>query len=394
MRLGKKWLVLLVVCLVFLLAGCALNAEPSSPSAEDETAYTLPMLLPMTGMISNLGEDALWAAKYAVDEINKAGGINGIPVNIDLYDSQNNEKQVARSARDISGRNRFFIGPIDSVGTAAEAEVIAETGTPNIAAYSFASLRKDIAPYGISYMSDTAEGELEAVRQWKYLNPDIEKVAVIVNKNENSQMDTVEALRDYLTELNMSVCAVVEMDPADDKGLEAAADALNAKADGYIVLTRSDEYGVIVSELRKRGVSEGRRITASFASNDYDLIRSNREVMEGTYIWNKFDVAYQGTEWQALLGQYREDHNGEDPNTNIVPDIYNAVYAWKQCIEDLGLEPDAEDLKAEKEEITKWFMESPVLHGIQGDYQWSDGNKKGKVYYFQIDENGVPKSLN
>ena len=386
--------VLLIACLLFLFCGCEADIEETDSAVEEEVTYNLPLLLPVSGEISNLGEDALWAAEYAVDEINAAGGIQGIPVKIELYDSQNSESQVKKYAKEIAENNRFFIGPIDSVGTAAEAEIISDTGTPNIAAYSFESLRLEAAPYGISYMSDSTDDELEAVSEWKELNPDIEKVVIVVTKGETAQMEITETMKAYLNELNMSTEAVVEMDLTENEGLDAVAEALNAKVDGYVVLARSEEYVKFVSEIRKRGVIEGRRITASFASNDFNMFQQNRTVMEGTYIWNKFDVEYQGEEWQKLLQAYRNDHDGQDPSTNITPDIYNAVYAWKQCLEDLNLGPVPDDLKVEKEEIAEWFAASPVINAIQGDYQWLNGSKKGQFYYFQIDENGVPRSLN
>lgn len=394
MKRKKTVLVLLVACLLPLFCGCVSGTEETNSATEKEVAYTLPLLLPISGEISNLGEDALWAAEYAVDEINASGGIQGIPVKIELYDSQNSEAQVKKYAKEIAENNRFFIGPIDSVGTAAEAEIVLDTKTPNIAAYSFETLREQAAPYGISYMSDSTDDELEAVRVWKERNPDIEKVVIVVTKGETAQMEISDELKDYLSELNMSANAVVEMDLSENEGLNAVAEALNAKADGYIILARSEEYVKFVSEVRKRGVTEGRRITASFASNDYNMFQKNRMVMEGTYIWNKYDVGYQGEEWQKLLQAYRNDHDGQAPSTNITPDIYNAVYAWKQCLEELNLGPQPVDLKAERERITEWFAASPVINAIQGDYQWLNGNKKGQFYYFQIDENGVPRSIN
>jgi hypothetical protein len=63
-------------------------------------------------------------------------------------------------------------------------------------------------------------------------------------------------------------------------------------------------------------------------------------------------------------------------------------------MEELALGPKPDDLKTEKEKIAEWFSASPVINAIQGDYQWLNGNKKGQFYYFQIDENGVPRSLN
>ena len=64
--------VLLIACLLFLFCGCEAGIEETDSAAEEEVTYNLPLLLPVSGEISNLGEDALWAAEYAVDEYGAA----------------------------------------------------------------------------------------------------------------------------------------------------------------------------------------------------------------------------------------------------------------------------------------------------------------------------------
>lgn len=384
----------ITACILCFFCGCGKQTEVLTSAEEDGSAYVLPVVLPLSGELAYLGEDARWAVDYATEQINASGGVNGIPVKASFYDSESNENTIRDLAKNLSERERFYIGPIDSVGTAAQAEIILENQTPNVAAYSYEALRSQAAPYGISYMSDSTEGETAAIEEWKKLNPDIESVVIFVSKDENSQMETAEALSRYLPELSMTVEAVISIDSSDHNGMSAVVEALNTNADGYIILARAIDYGNIVSELRKRGISDGWRFTASFASFDTTLISSHRDALIGTYIWNKFDVDYAGTEWQALLTAYMNDHNGNKPDYNIVPDVYNAVFAWEQCIETLELSPLTQDLPAEKAAISEWFYHSPVLHGIQGDYQWIDGNKKSSVYYFQFDNGGMPVSVN
>ncbi|MGI5932918.1 MAG: ABC transporter substrate-binding protein [Eubacterium sp.] len=383
-------LLIMALALILLFLACRWDSADPAVSSENnaEVAYQLPLLLPLTGALSGLGEDAAWAADYAVREINASGGIRGVPVQTVVYDSKNSRQQAKKYAGEIGKKYRFFIGPIDSVGTAAIAENVEETGTPNIAAYSYASIRQQTRPYGITYMSDSTAGEKQAIKRWKELNPDIRKTVVLVTKNENSQMETAEDLKAYLPKLSMSVVSVAAIDLNEQNGLRAAAQALNAKADGYIVLARADEYGPVLSELRKRGVTEGRRFTASFASYDSSLIRTYASELRDTYVWNKFDLNYQGKNWKALRRQYRSAHHGSDPDTSIVSDIYNAVFAWKQCVETLGLKPEPENLRKEKQAIARWLYQSPVLNGVQGAYQWKNGNKQSAVYYFQFGASG------
>ena len=65
---------------------------------------------------------------------------------------------------------------MDAPETAYIAKNVERNQTINIAAYSFAESRNTMAPYGISYMSDSEAGDLEEVRVWSQANPDIKNV--------------------------------------------------------------------------------------------------------------------------------------------------------------------------------------------------------------------------
>jgi len=355
---------------------------------EKPPCYTLTVLSPVTGALSYIGEPAKWAVEYAARMINEEGGIGGIPVEVNVMDTEFSEDRVKYFENSIFENERFFLGPMDSPGTSAGIEKVVENKIPNIACYSYESIRREAAPYGISYMSDSTEGEIEAVEIWKKLNPDIRKVVIFVSPSDTSQMATASLMEETLKEMDMTVLKVITIDLSQNNGLNAVASALNSRADGYIFLSRAEEYGVVISELRKRGISEGRRITASFASFENTMVESHQEALADTYIWNKFDQQYEGALWQKLVTAYKADHDGNAPDSSVVSDMYNAVMAWKQCITELGLGTEVTDLAEERQMIADWFYHSPVQSGIQGEYQWIQGKKMSSVYYFQFDKDG------
>ena len=67
----------------------------------------------------------------------------------------------------------------------------------------------------------------------------------------------------------------------------AAVRALNLNTDGYFVIMRTNEYVKLATELKDRGVTEGRRIMATFACFSDELFKIGKGVIENTYIWNK-----------------------------------------------------------------------------------------------------------
>ena len=377
---------LLCACLILSFQGQEIGKEPEE---ESDPVYELAALVPVSGDLSYIGEPVQWVLEYVEEKINEEGGIGGIPIEITVIDTEFDTDLVLAAAEELLEDQRIILGPVDAPGTQAIAELITQQGVPNLASYTYESIREETAPYGISYMSDSADGERNALECWCALHPELEQVVILANPDDSAQVEDAELLAEELADLGLELLDIVYLNMEDNGGLEGVVQALNAKADGYISLLRSEEYGLLVTELRKRGVEDGWRITASFSAYDTEMFEGNAQALAGTYIWNQFDVDYEGEEWQELLEAYALDHSGSTPDTVAVAEVYNAVMAWKQCIEELGLAPEAEDLSAERQAIAEWFYNSPVLEGIQGSYQWVNGEKLASFYYFQFAEDGT-----
>lgn len=404
--------VLAVACAATLLggavAGCGNSADSdkgsdAASSADGEAAvggevavdeWNIPVLSAVTGAIAYVGAPASWAAQYAVDQINADGGINGVPVSIEIYDTKFDTAEVASCLSQVVDDSIIVVGPMDAPGGEVAGQMIYDAAVPNIGTYSYEDSRAAYSPYAIAYMTDSEEGDVLAAQKWIELNPDIKSVVLFTCPSDASQVATVEMLQDELPELGVEVAGVVEVETDTLDCGPAAVQALNYGADGYISVLRADENAKVVSELRTRGVDEGRRITCGFSSfSDNYISVAGAEALEGTYIWNKLDPNYDGEDWNALVEAYKEDFDGAAPTSNPVPDYYNAFIAIKQCFEELQITGDPANAEAEKEAIAEWLYNSPTIHGIQGDFHWENGKKIADIYYFQFDADGNPVAV-
>ena len=261
-----------------------------------------------SGEYRSLGKSALWAAEYAADKVNENGGVNGCKVQI-ISENTNSEKSKALSLFQGASRASFLVlGPMDAPETAYIAKNVERNQTINIAAYSFAESRNTMAPYGISYMSDSEAGDLEEVRVWSQANPDIKNVVLFTMSEDESQENTTELLQDRLEDMGLHLLKIVDIrQGASDKDYAYyAIQALNQGADGYIFLVRGKETGNILLKLRSHGVEEGRQISTSFSAYGSELFDVAGNMLDGISIWNKFDPVYQGKMiWQQLLQDYR-----------------------------------------------------------------------------------------
>lgn len=378
------------------LAACGNSNEPApTPDASATTEvggevavdeWNIPVLSAVTGAIAYVGQPASWAAEYAAEVINAAGGINGVPVSVEIFDTKFDTAEVASCLSQVVDDSLVVVGPMDAPGGEVAGQMIFDASVPNIAAYSYQDSRDAYAPYAIAYMSDSEEGDVLAAEKWIELNPDIKSVVLFTCPSDASQVATIELLEEFLPTINVEVKGVVEVETDTLDCGPAAVQALNYGADGYISVLRADENAKVVSELRTRGVDEGRRITCGFSSfSDNYISVVGADALDGTYIWNKLDPNYNGEDWNTLVAAYQEDFDGASPTSNPVPDFYNAFIAIKQCFEELSITGDPANAEAEKAAIAEWFYNSPTIHGIQGDYHWEAGKKISDIYYFQFD---------
>ena len=82
-----------VTCLIFLVGNM------STVLAQTKAPYKIGVILPLTGYLSWLGEYMKKGAELKVEMINKAGGVNGRPLELIIYDDQSSPETATRVAQ-------------------------------------------------------------------------------------------------------------------------------------------------------------------------------------------------------------------------------------------------------------------------------------------------------
>lgn len=392
----RIWQALVVVGLLLVLSRTAVQRDLQAGAFEEKINQSLKngylpivVLSQESGEYCSIGKSALWAAKYAAEQVNKNGGINGCRVQI-ISENTNSDNSKALSLYQGASRTAFVIlGPLDAPETAYIAKNAEHNQTINIAAYSFAESRNAMAPYGISYMSDTEDGELEEVRVWSQANPDIRNVVIFTMSEDDSQKNTTELLQNRLEDMGLHLLKIVDIKQGakEEDYAYYAIQALNQRADGYIFLVRGKDTGNLLLKLRSHGVEEGRRISTSFSAYGSELFDVAGNMLDGISIWNKFDPVYQGKEWQKLLQDYQIFSHGTEQVSNPVADYYDSVMAICQCYEAFGITSENYTEFIGNQKVVDWFYNSGQLQGIQSSYRWQEGQKVTDYQFFVFDGN-------
>jgi len=138
----------MVMCLALVItafAACSNGGPSSSGSSQNNSTgsnsqgsssgnkpayYKAAYLGPMTGDAAQYGEVHTRAYKFAMEEINDAGGINGVPIKLDVYDDKNDAKEAVTVANKIVLDDEVLIcfGPFASTVAIAVAPVFEKAG--------------------------------------------------------------------------------------------------------------------------------------------------------------------------------------------------------------------------------------------------------------------------
>ncbi|MBW8302181.1 MAG: ABC transporter substrate-binding protein, partial [Hydrogenophaga sp.] len=98
-----------------LLTSTALVATALAFASTARAEIVIGLIAPLTGPVAAYGEQVKHGAEVAVDQINKAGGINGETVVLKMADDAGEPKQGVSAANQLVGEGvRFVVGPVTS----------------------------------------------------------------------------------------------------------------------------------------------------------------------------------------------------------------------------------------------------------------------------------------
>ncbi|MFC1864013.1 ABC transporter substrate-binding protein, partial [Thermodesulfobacteriota bacterium] len=193
-KFGRFFVLLAIVSLV--IAGTCYSMEGNKGPVVKE--WNIPFISILTGPVAFAGLPAVWGAEYAAKQINAAGGINGVPVKITRYDTAFDPAKAVSAMGRLIDDSLLILGPMDGPGATAAGPVAAENNVPFVAAVTRPDLREKCMPWGVSYMQDSADGSIIAVREWIKLNPDIKSVVVFYMPSDPAQVEEYKLITEQM----------------------------------------------------------------------------------------------------------------------------------------------------------------------------------------------------
>ena len=342
--------VLLVAMCMCIMVGCGSNESAATP------VYKIGSTGPITGDAAIYGQAVMHGAQIAVDEINAAGGINGVKVEYKFEDDiADGETAVNAYNKLMDWGMQIMVGPVTSGAAIA---VSAKSFEDRVFGLTPSASSTDVTA-GKDNMfqlcfADPNQGSGSAV----YMANDAEmknaKIAVIYRNDDAYSQCIRDTFVQVAADKGLSVVyeGTFTKDTATDFSVQLTA-AQAAGADLVFLPIYYQPASVIFTQAAAMGYAP-----TFFGVDGMDGILTmegfDAKLAEGVMLLTPFSADAQDDLTKNFVAEYQKRH-GEIPN-QFAADGYDCVYAVKAAIEASGVKADAsaEDMcKAMVEQFTK-----------------------------------------
>lgn len=299
MRLGSKisWVVVFCVLSLFCLS-----------CAKKEDVILLGEFGSLTGTTATFGKSTQKGIQMAVDEINKAGGIEGKLIKIVVEDDQSKPEEAATVIKKLINQDKVILvlGEVASSRSLAGAPICQGASVPMITPSSTNPKVTQVGDYIFRVcFIDPFQGEVMAKFARNTLK--VEKAAILRDiKNDYSV-----GLAEFFTETFESLGGEVITEESYSEGdieFRAQLTAIKAKNPDVIFIPGYyTEVGLIARQARDLGIT-----VPLIGGDGWDsprLLEIGGEALENTYYSNHYTPQDPRPEIQKFISEYKARYN-------------------------------------------------------------------------------------
>lgn len=317
------------------------------------------------------GTDQLDGCKLAVDEFNKAGGLNGKMVEIVEGDTASKPDQAKLAAEKVLGQGVIgIVGEVSSGNTIQIAKSAFDKGVPVVAV---GATKTDLTDEGshvfrVCY-TDAFQGPAMAHFAFEKLNK--KKVAILTDNALPYSQGLSDSFRAEFKKLagDASIVADEKYESGSKQGTDYQGVLTNiakANPDALFLSGYFTEVGPIAKQARAAGIK------AVFLGGDgWDsdtILAGAGDAILGGFFANHYNNLDPSPEVQGFLGRWKAVHGGNEPSTTMGALGYDAMAVTLDALK-RSKSLDSKSLMAALEDTSdyKGVSGSITLKGMNGN---------------------------
>lgn len=377
--------------LIMVVAVVSAGGAGESVAGDDVPAeWEIPFLNVLTGPIAGIGEYLLWGAERAAQEINAAGGIDGVPIRIRPIDTGMDPNEgVVQMSRLVESDAIAALGPVPEPVILAAMPIAVESGLFSMTATTSYEYAEQFFPWSISWFGSTAETLPPAVRGWIRENPELRRVVQIV-ENYGPWPGMADAHDKGLDMEGVEILDRIEISQDVVTFGPIIVRALQLDPDGVVFVANAEKVARMIVEIRNRGWDRPEHLLVFNSADDVPLYSTGGDALNGVMIYNYINSEYESPRWNAFREAYASEHGGVTP-PSLSTHYYDAVYMLAQAIEETGATGVRSRLADERRAVAEYCANVQDFEGLLFTWSMSDGVPTNKpLYLFEI-RNGTKR---
>lgn len=386
----KKFLCAALACaMAFSMAACSSGETTTETTTTEPAKLVIGGIGPITGAAATYGTAVMNSAQIAVDEINAAGGINGMEIEFIFQDDEHDAEKSVNAYNSLKDDGmQVLMGTVTSTPCIAVAEVAAQD---NMFLLTPSGSAVDCIAYDNAFricFSDPNQGIASA--QYIKENGLADKVAVIYNSSDVYSQGIYEKFAMESANVGLEIVAAeaftndtakdfsVQLQKVQASGAELVFLPIYYEA-AALILTQADSLGLDVKFFGCDGLD-----------GVIPQLGDNAALAEGVMLLTPFAADAEDAATQAFVAKYQEAH-GEIPN-QFGADAYDAIYVIKAAVEKAGI-TDANISASDLCEALKAAMVEIEVPGLTGTMTWTADGEPSKTPKAMVIADGAYKAM-
>lgn len=314
-RIGSRAFAAVAMAAV-LAGGCAAPGESKDSGSSGSGPIKIAVIDAQSGQLSSLGKWEYKGARLAVDEWNKAGGVNGRKIRLDVFDDQGDPTVGTTLARKIDSQKYIaMLGTAESAVTIAMAPTLRQAEIPNIASGQSPGMVALKSPF-LFLNGPTSTTYDDTLAKYLIDGEKLKKIAMISNNGAYGKGEH-DAFLKALSGRGITPVAD-EVVTTDQKDFSAQLTKIRQKQPQAVFIGSEEvESGLIVKQARDLGITapfagaapQGTpvfRDTAGVANVEGTIVSSPYLSNDTSDATKKFAAAYK-----AAYGEEAELHGAK-----------------------------------------------------------------------------------
>ena len=341
MKLAKKFMALSLAAVMAgsCLTACGDSSKSDAKSGGDENTIVIGGSGPLTGDAAQYGVAVKNAAQLAVDEINEAGGVNGVKFKLVFEDDEADGGDKAVNAYNslIDKGMQVMLG---TVTTGSCLAVIDKTKSDNIFQITPSASAQDVIKNDNTFQvcfTDPNQGKASA----DYIadNNIAKKIAIIYDSSDPYSSGIFNTFKSEAQEKGLDIVAEQSFtkDSKTDFSAQISA-AKSAEAELVFLPIYYQQASLILAQCKSADYSP-----KFFGCDGLDGILSvenfDKSLAEGVMLLTPFAADAEDDATQKFVKAYKEKYNNETPN-QFAADAYDGVKVIAKLVEKESIKGD------------------------------------------------------